>query len=151
MDLTAALDSFASRLERLPEALKEEMQRIVLRSAGQLLAINRAYIEAGQTVDGQAIDKTGYSPAYKKFKQKYGKFKNTAFVDLKLTGAFLDSLELEQVETLVFHVIATDAKYAFLRQYGDLLGIREADLNDFIASVLQPELDAFIPSYLQAA
>lgn len=148
MDLITDLETLARRIERLPSALREELHRIVERSASLLLDINRSYMEAGQTVDGQSIDPTGYSPAYKKFKQKYGKFKQTEHVDLKLTGAFLDSLELERIDTLEYLVIATDEKYAFLSRYGELLGIRALDLDDFVESVLQPQLDTFINDYL---
>ncbi|GAA4393571.1 hypothetical protein [Hymenobacter koreensis] len=145
------LEALAVRLERLPAAVRAELSRLVVDASGLLLDINREYIEkAGQTVDAQAIQASGYSPAYAKYKAKYGTFKNTAYVDLKLTGAFLASLQLDQVDTLQFLVIATDEKYAFLTKYGELLGIREADLNDFVESILTPELDAFVGRYLNA-
>jgi uncharacterized protein (UPF0335 family) len=144
------LEALATRIERLDEAVQQELQRLIHDAAGLLLDINRDYLQKqGQTVDGKAIQAQGYSAVYAKFKVKYGKYKNTAFVDLKLTGDFLASFELVQVEFLVYHIVANDEKYAFLQKYGQLLGIREADLDDFFATVLQPELESFIERYLK--
>ncbi|MBG8556163.1 hypothetical protein [Hymenobacter guriensis] len=142
------LEALATRIERLPAAVREELGRLVRDGGALLLDINRGYLEAGKLPDGQVIQPGGYSPAYAKFKAKYGKFKNTAYVDLKLTGEFLDSLELQDTAELQYLIVATDEKYAFLQKYGELLGINEADLDDFVRSILQPELDAFIGRYL---
>lgn len=143
------LEAFATRIEGLPAAVRQELSRLVVDGAGLLLDYNREYLrQSGEDVTGKTIQPGGYSASYAKYKAKYGtKSKNTAYVDLTLTGAFLDSLELQQVDELEYLVVATDAKYEFLQKYGELLGIREIDLDDFVTSILNPEIDAYVGRY----
>ncbi len=146
--MIAALEALATRIDGLSEAVRREFQRLVSDAAGLLLDINKGYLAAGYASDGKPLQPNTYSPAYAAYKAKYGKNKQVAHVDLKLTEAFQDSFLLEPKGGLEYEIVATDAKYAFLSTYGDLLGIREADLDDFVGSILRPEIDAFVARYM---
>ncbi|RPD50053.1 hypothetical protein DNI29_04450 [Hymenobacter sediminis] len=152
MPITAPekLESLALRLDRLPDLLRQELRQVVDQFAGALLDINRGYIEAGYGADGNQLNPNTYSPAYAAYKAKYGKFKQVGHVDLKLTGDFLESFDLLHLGGLRYQIVATDAKYGFLERYGELLGIRALDLDDFVATILKPELEQFIRRYFSA-
>lgn len=147
--MVAALETLAARLESLPLATRQELVYQVQRFGDFLLSYNRDYLQReGRRPDGEAIQEGGYSPAYEAYKKKYGRFANTAFVDLKFSGDFLVSFVLEYDGNMVFSIVATDKKAGFLSKYGELLGIREADLNDFVSVILEPEIRAFVGRYV---
>lgn len=144
-----ALNQLADRLAALPLATLQEVVFQVNRFGAELLQINQDYLaKKGERPDGQRIQPTGYSPAYQKFKAKYGKFSNTAFVDLKFSGDFLNSFVLDYQGGGVFRIVATDKKASFLAKYGELLGLREEDVDDFVSTILEPEIRAFIVRYM---
>lgn len=144
------LETLATRLERLDEAVRRRARQLIEEFAEVLLDYNRAQLEAGNGADGRQLNPSTYSPAYAAYKAKYGKFKQVGHVDLKLTGDFLDSFTLLPLGDLRFQVVATDAKYPLLERYGELLGIQESDLDDFFQTVIRPELESFIRQYVRA-
>lgn len=148
-DLLQQLDTLADRLETLPLAVRQEVVFQVQRFQVLLLEFNKDYLQKqGERPDGAPISSKPYSPAYAAFKKRYGKYTNTAFVDLKFSGDFLDSFVLEYDGNLTFRIVATDKKADLLKKYGELLGIRDTDLNDFVGQILEPEIRAFVERYV---
>lgn len=145
-----AFDILAERLETLPLAVRQEMVGLVNHFGGTLLELNRNYLaKEGRRPDGEPIQDTAYSDVYAAYKRKYAKFTNTDFVDLKFSGDFLASFVLEYQGNGVFLIVATDKKADFLEKYGQLLGIREEDLEDFVRTILEPAIRQFITTYMQ--
>jgi hypothetical protein len=143
-------DQLADRLSTLSVAVRQEMVGLVSIAGALLLQFNQDYLaKEGRRPDGEPIQETGYSPAYAAYKKKYGKFTNTAFVDLKFSGDFLASFVLEYEGGGSFRIVATDKKAAFLTKYGELLGLREADIQDFVTTVLEPGLRRFARNYMR--
>ena len=148
--MLAALETLADRLESLPLATRQELVTLVQRFGGFLLNYNRDYLQReGRRPDGEVIGSGQYSSAYKAYKSKYGRFNNTAFIDLKFSGDFLASFILEYDGSLLFHIVANDKKASFLAKYGELLGIRKEDLDDFVSAILEPEIRAFVARYME--
>jgi hypothetical protein len=145
----AQLDRLADRLESAPLALRQHAVQVIQQFGGFLLDYNKNYLQKeGKRPDGEIIQDTGYSNAYAAYKRKYGRFTNTAFVDLKFSGDFLESFALEYQGSLRFAIVANDKKAALLlKTYGPLLGVREADILDFIGTYLEPALRQFLTSY----
>ena len=143
-------DRLADRLETLPLAVRRASVGIIEHFGLLLLDLNRDYLQKqGERVDGSPIQNKGYSDAYAKFKKKYGKYTNTAFVDYKFSGAFLASFKLNYTSGLTFEIEATDEKAAFLNVGGQLLGLREADAIQFVKEVLEPEVRAFVTEHMR--
>ena len=149
MMLTAALEALAARLDALPLAARQELVFQVQRHTATLLAYNRAYLQQqGQRPDGETIGDGVYSPAYAAYRRKLGL--QVEHIDLTLTKDFANAFVLDYVGSGVFEVKNTDAKAVLLaKRYGELLGVREADLVDFVVTVLEPAVRAFISLYMQ--
>lgn len=146
-----AIDHLADRLETLPLAVRRACVGIIEHFGLLLLDLNRDYLQKqGERVDGSPIKPTAYSAAYAAYKKKYGKFTNTAFVDLKFSGDFLASFKLNYTSGLTFTIEATDEKAAFLTKYGQLLGLREADVLAFCKQILAPEVRLFVIDYMKS-
>lgn len=145
-----ALTRLADRLDTLPQAVRDACVGIIEHFGLLLLDLNRDYLQKqGERVDGSPIQSAGYSTAYAAFKKKYGKFNNTAFVDYKFSGAFLESFQLNYTGNLTFEIEATDEKAAFLNAGGQLLGLRAADIQAFVNQILEPEIKKFVTDYLR--
>lgn len=145
-----AFDQLANRLETLSLAVRQELVGLVSQAGALLLQFNQDYLaKEGRRPDGEEIQVTGYSPAYAAYKKKYGKFSNTAFVDLKFSGDFLNSFVLEYEGNATFRIVANDKKAAFLTKYGELLGLREEDVQDFVTTILEPALRRFGYNYMR--
>ena len=137
----------ADALETLPLALRQAMVGVVQTFGQQLLDLNRGYLLNGERPDGEPIQESGYSPAYAAYRRKYGK--QTAVVDLKFGGDFQKAFVLEYIGSLRFEIKNTDSKAAkLLTTYGELYGIREADIEDYVERYLKPEAEIFIRNYL---
>ena len=144
-------DRLADRLETLPLAVRRASVGIIEHFGLLLLDLNRDYLQKqGERVDGSPIQNKGYSDAYAKFKKKYGKYTNTAFVDYKFSGAFLASFRLNYTGNLSFTIEATDEKAAFLNVGSQLLGLRAADAVAFVKQVLEPEVKLFVADYMKS-
>lgn len=141
------IERLADAIETLPLALRQALVGIVQTFGQELLDINRGYLLKGERPDGAPIQESGYSPAYAAYRRKYGK--QTAVVDLKFEGDFQKGFVLDYVGGLRFEIINTDSKAAkLLKTYGELYGIRETDIEDYIERYLLPEVEIFIRNYL---
>lgn len=133
------IEALAARLDALPLAVRQAVVGLVQTFGEQLLDANRAYLAKGQRPDGSPVDAGGYSPAYQKYRAKYGK--PTEFVTLNFTGDYYEAFRLQYAGSLEFTVENLDPKAAkLLRSYGDLYGVREADIIDFITTTIEPEV-----------
>jgi hypothetical protein len=142
-----ALETLADRLESLPLATRQELVFQVDFFREYLLSLNRDYLaKLGQRPDGERIGAGTYTTAYAKYRAKYGL--QTRFIDLKFTGDFLDSFQLHHEGSGVFRIVATDEKAGFLKKYGELLGVREEDIEAFITQLVEPEIRAFVGRYV---
>ena len=145
-----SIDRLADRLDALPLAVRTASVPISEQFGLLLLDLNRDYLQKqGERVDGAPIQASGYRAAYAKYKKKQGAFTNTAFVDLKFSGDFLASFKLNYTAALVFQIETTDKKAGFLAKYGQLLGLREADVLAFVRQVLEPEVRLFVVDYMK--
>lgn len=142
--------ALADALETLPLAVKQGLVGVVQTFGERLLDLNRAYLQAGQKPDGTPIDAGGYSPVYAAYRAKYGK--QTAVKDLNFTGDYYKSFLLPYLGGLQFEIENNDSKAAqLLKTYGELYGIREADIEDFVRTYLLPEVAQIITSHMQLA
>jgi hypothetical protein len=145
--MLAALDSLAGRLESLPLATRQELVALVQRFGKELLAYNQGYLLKGERPDGEPIQASGYSPAYAAYRKKYGR--QTAFVDLQLTGDFQEKFVLPYLGSLEFEIDNLDPKAAkLLKSYGPLYGVREEDLQDYVSTFLEPAIREFVTRYM---
>ncbi len=143
-----ALGNLADALETLPLATRRALVGIVEHFRQQLLDLNRGYLtQEGNRPDGAPIQPQGYSRAYAALRARLGK--QTAFVDMDFSGAYLDSFVLEYVGGLQFEPRATDSKAAKLfARYGQLLGVREVDLREFVIEYIEPEVRVFVGQHM---
>lgn len=146
--LANALNALAGRLDALPLATRQELVFQVNHFAAYLLAYNRAYLQKeGTRPDGETIGSGAYSPAYAAYRRGLGL--QVGHIDLTLTKAFTEAFRLEYLGGGVFEVQNTDAKAAKLAErYGELLGVRESDILDFIETTIEPTIRAFIGRYM---
>lgn len=144
------LQNYARRLASLLILMQTAIEQIVEENRAWFEERNRAYMaEQGETVAGKTIQSGGYSPGYKNYKQRYGRFKNTAFVDLKLMGDFHQSIHLDYQGNLTWNMKSNDLKARSLeKKYGKLLGIREEDAKEFIQDILLPQLQLRVAQHL---
>jgi hypothetical protein len=151
------LSSFVVRLSGLENFAANEIRRVVDEKSVWLADKNREYMaKKGEKVTGDQIQPRGYSRSYISYKLRFGRFKNVKYVDLKFDGDFHKSIRIEyqgkEGFALKWKFRATDKKYPELKQrYGDLLGIREKDLAEFMTKEVIPELKKSIGRYLKAA
>jgi hypothetical protein len=142
------IEALADRLDTLPLAVRRGMVGAVQTFGGFLLDYNRAYLLAGQKPDGSPIDPNGYSPAYAAYRRKYGK--QTAVKDLTFTEAFAKAYHLDYLGSEQFSIENLDPKAAkLLKEYGELYGIREADIVDFITRYIEPEVRQVVIQHMQ--
>ena len=144
------LQNYARRLATVLLVMQTAIEQIVEENREWLEERNRAYMaEQGETVAGKTIQPAGYSKGYKTFKQRYGRFKNTAYVDLKLMGDFHQSIHLDYEGNLTWNMKSNDVKaLALQKKYGKLLGIREEDAKEFIQDILLPQLKLRVVQHL---
>lgn len=148
--MTDPIEALADALDTLPLAVRQGLVGVVQTFGEQLLDYNRQYLQKGQKPDGTPVDSGGYSPPYAAYRAKYGK--QTAVKDLNFTGAYYDSFLLPYVGGLQFEVENSDSKAKqLLTSYGELYGIREADIEDFITTYLLPEVAQLIRTHMQLA
>lgn len=141
------IDALADRLDTLPLAVRQGLVGAVQTFGERLLDLNRAYLAKGERPDGGSIQPQGYSPAYAAYRAKYGK--QTAVVDLDFTGEYYKGFRLPYLGGLQFEVENIDPKAAkLLTSYGELYGIREADVEDFIRTSLLPEVEQVIQQHM---
>lgn len=140
----------AQRLRGLKAFVQDALEQLVEQHGDYLVEANRRYMaEQGQTVKGDSIQAKGYSEAYKTYKQRYARYKNVAFVDLKAMGKFHASLYLNYEGALTWRIKSADTKAKMLEmRYGNLLGIREQDAQAFVEDIILPRLKARIDQYL---
>jgi hypothetical protein len=143
------LDKLIEKLKGLQSAMNDQLIEIIEREKPALVEINRQYLEEGVKPSGEDISDAGYSDTYKLYKQRYGRYKNTSYVDLKFSGKFLDSFVLEYQGDLTWQFSSSDVKAGFLMRYGELFGLNEKDLEDFAKNLVEPELVEFIEQYLE--
>jgi hypothetical protein len=145
--MLAELEALADRLESLPLATRQELVFQVDFFREYLLSLNRDYLaKEGRRPDGEVIGSGTYTTAYAAYKAKYGL--QNRFIDLKFTGDFLDSFQLHHEGSGVFRIVATDEKAGFLAKYGELLGVREEDIEAFVSQIIEPEIRAFVARYV---
>lgn len=144
----AAFDRLADALDTLPLVVRQSLVGLVQSATQQLLNFNREYLQKlGERPDGATIQPQGYSTAYAAYRRKYGK--QTAYVDLDFTGEYVKAFALDYVGGLTFEVQNNDPKVALLaKKYGELLGVRAADLEEFIRTVLEPQVREVITQHM---
>jgi hypothetical protein len=142
------LTTLADRLDTLPLAVRQALVRLVETFGQRLLDLNRSYLAQGERPDGSPIDAGGYSPAYARYRAKYGK--QTQVKDLDFTGEYYSRFVLPYIGGLRFEVANLDPKAAqLLKNYGELYGIREADIIDFITTTIEPEIRQVVAQHMQ--
>lgn len=142
--------ALADALDTLPLAVRQAVVGLVQTFGEHLLDYNRQYLRQGQKPDGTPIDAGGYSPAYAAYRAKYGR--QTAVKDLGLTYEFYNAYRLPYLGGGQFGIENTDPKAAkLLRSYGELYGVRESDIMDFVVQFVEPEVKQVIHQHLQAA
>jgi hypothetical protein len=142
--------ALADALETLPLAVRQGLVGVVQTFGEFLLDYNRSYLRKGLKPDGTPIDAGGYSPAYAAYRAKYGK--QTTVKDLNFTGEYYEAFLLPYLGGLRFEVENTDSKAAkLLASYGELYGIREEDIEDFVQAHLVPEVAQIIHAHMQLA
>lgn len=147
--MLAELNRLAGRLESLPLATRQELVTLVQRFGAELLALNQGYLLKGERPDGEPIQERGYSVAYAAYRRKYGR--QTAVVDLQLTGDFQKAFVLPYLGGLRFEVDNLDPKAAkLLKSYGPLYGVRDEDVADYVRAYLEPAIRAFVGRYMNA-
>lgn len=148
--MTDPINRLADSLETLPLAVRRAVVGLVQTLREHLLDYNRAYLLQGQRPDGEPIDAGGYSPGYAAYRRKFGL--QTAVKDLTFTKAFANAYRLDYLGGERFEVANTDPKAAkLLSTYGELFGVREGDIEDFIAQFIEPEVRLVITQHMEAA
>lgn len=145
---TDPIEALAARLDTLPLVVRQAVVGLVQTFGEQLLDANRGYLAKGQRPDGSPVDANGYSPAYARYRAKYGK--QTAVKDLHFNGDYYEGFRLPYLGSLQFEIDNIDPKAAkLLRSYGDLYGVREADILDFITTTIEPEVRQVVVQHMQ--
>lgn len=157
-DNTATLQRFtglASRIKGIEDFVLGEVKRIVDSEKEWLEEKNRQYMaEEGQRPDGREIQARGYSRAYAEYKVEFGRFKNVSYVDLKFSGDFHESIRIkvksETKLSITYEYVSGDSKKEELEtRYGNLLGVRQEDLNEFMFQRVYRQLLSSIQGYLR--
>ena len=150
MNDLARLQNFARRRATLLVVMQTSIEQTVADHREWFADRNRAYMaDMGETVAGKNIQSGGYSPGYQTYKKRYGRFKNTAYVDLKLMGDFHQSIHLDYEGNLAWNMKSSDLKAVALeKKYGKLLGIRDEDAKEFIQDILLPRLKLAVVQHL---
>jgi hypothetical protein len=144
-----SIERLADRIETLPLAVRQALVGTIQTFGEFLLDYNRNYLLAGEKPDGSPIDAGGYSPAYAAYRRKYGL--QTAVKDLKFTGDYAKAFRLDYQGGLSFEIGNLDPKAAkLLTSYGELYGVREEDIIDFIQVKLKPEIEQVIYAHMHA-
>lgn len=145
-----AITRLADALDTLPLAVRQAVVGLVQTLGEALLDYNRAYLAAGQRPDGSLVDANGYSPGYAAYRAKYGL--QNRVKDLKFTGEYYKGFRLPYLGGLTFEVDNLDSKAAkLLTSYGELYGVRESDIEDFIRTIIEPEIQQVIQQHLHLA
>lgn len=145
---TDPIEALAARLDTLPLAVRQAVVGLVQTFGEQLLDANRAYLAKGQRPDGSPVDAGGYSPAYARYRAKYGK--QTAVKDLHFTGDYYNSFRLPYLGSLLFEIENIGPKAAkLLKSYGELYGVQEKDIIDFITSTIEPEVRQVVVQHME--
>lgn len=146
------------RLVRFYKNLSNEILSIadnaVIDSSNELLNINRNQLEDyGQDSEGLALKYkhkrsspvgTAYTRAYERFKEKRGG--QIQYVDLKLTGQFINSIRLDHTAKgkFKFNVDESQADLYGILQYNygkNILGLQEDNLQKYADKYLQPVIE----------
>jgi hypothetical protein len=141
------IEALADRLDTLPVAVRQAVVGLVQTFGQRLLALNRGYLLKGERPDGEPIQARGYSPAYARYRAKYGL--QTEVVDLAFTKEFSKAFRLPYLGSLQFEIENIDPKAAkLLKAYGDLYGVREEDILDFITTSIEPEVRQVVVQHM---
>lgn len=147
--MTDPIASLAEALDTLPLAVRRAVVGLVQTFGEFLLDYNRRYLLRGERPDGESIQPQGYSRSYAAYRAKYGL--QTAVVDLTFTKAFAKGFRLPYVGGGTFEVENIDPKAdKLLSSYGELYGVREEDIEDFITARLLPEIEQVIAHHMNA-
>jgi len=152
------LQDIINKLKVLPKFVSSEIDNIIEENAPHFQISARTNLEGGVDGDGDKLKyqkprlgksgSNGYSIPYTKYKSKLGG--ETGFVNLKLSGEYHSSIELERVEKNSFLFTSNDDKAIFLEaNYGDHLGIQDDNLQKITDDRLEPELNESIEKYLR--
>jgi hypothetical protein len=142
------IEALAQALDTLPLVVRQALVGLVQTFGEELLDYNRQYLLKGERPDGSPIDENGYSPSYAAYRRKYGL--QTAVKDLTFTKAFANGYRLPYLGGLQFEVENIDPKASkLLKTYGELYGVREEDIQEFVRARLVPELEQVITQHMR--
>lgn len=132
------LDQIAAALRQLPQTLAVATEQVVRQNVAFLEDANTAQLAEGLDSKGQDIGPE-YAPLTRSIKAAQGF--NPDVVSLRDEGDFYTGI-IAQIDTGSFELVGTDKKTpALVEKYGeDILGLAEADLNEFRDDYVRPEL-----------
>lgn len=138
----ANLDNYIASLENLSKNLNNEVGRIVLEHEGNILGTIKARL-FGKGLDANLQSLGTYLEST--IKNKRSKGQRAAFVTLRDTGDFYKGMFIEYSGGDII-ISSTDDKTFLLEDiYGEaILDMSEQELEIFIQTVLEPEIEKII-------
>ena len=142
-------DILIDKLKDLKQYTSKQVDGIVNDYKQNIVGLNKAQMqEKGIKATGELIQPEGYKPFTIRERQKKGL--QTAYVDLKYTGKFQDSIDLKKTSTLKYKIDATDPKYRekLLPRYGEILGLTTDNLGK-VGKLIEKNLFPKIQNYFK--
>jgi hypothetical protein len=148
------LKTLIRTLKTLPKEVLKSADSAMVNNSSDLLDMNRKQLQgSGTDSEGKRLEYQhprvskvagSYTTNYNRFKRKQGG--NTSFVDLTLSGNFLNSLRLDHARLGVFKIYAETSGFDLQRElewnYGkDIFGLQDANLQKFADQNMKPYIE----------
>lgn len=143
-----SMREFQKRLQPLVDRrlLSDEVAKVVLRDEGRtLFKAKKNEFDFGYRPDYSKIG-TYANPDYAYRKNLLNGLAGRGYVDLQLTGAFVNSFFLTRKSNGVYLFDAANSKKdSLIQKYGsDIMGLNQDTFNDYQKQIVVPKLQEFI-------
>lgn len=146
----SVLTPLINKFKNLEAEMNKAMDVIVRQNEQVIANANRVQLAEGQSANDEPLkrEKAGYypySPEYTKERKRKGK--QTAFVDLNMTGDFQRSIKAKRISQARVQLFSTDYKNKFLpQQYPGVFGL-DSERSKLIKEIFSEPLKLSVKQY----
>lgn len=126
-------------------SLPEQIQEVIQETSPEIVRLNQGQMMTGVTKLGGPItnrfkNRTYYGVQWGEYRHSLGL--QTEFYDLRVTGDFQESIEVDDISQKTFTIDATNAKTSAIEEmFGDsILGLSDESKAEYVPKVFFPAL-----------